>query len=340
MKRDITIYDIAKALGISGATVSRALKDHPAINAQTRKKVRAMADSMGYQSNHFASNLRKRRTNTIGVIIPRLNSYFVSTALSAMEKVASEAGYNIIIAQSMESASKEMANAQTLFNSRVDGLLVSMSADSKSVQAFVKFTEKNIPLIFFDQVPDHTQHPCIVIDNKQSAYEVTKHLIEQGCRRIAHLTGNTSRYVYRERLLGYRMALAEAGIAFEEELVLHSDLTEVSATGVCEQIMAMPEKPDALFAANDMTAASCLRVFKERGWSVPQDIAIAGFNNDHISRVVEPNITTVDYPAYQLGETAAVYLINHLTGKASLHATNKVILRSELLVRDSTRRLS
>lgn len=336
MAREITIYDIAKALDISAATVSRALKSHPAINGNTRKKVLAKAEEMGYRSNHFASNLRKSKTNTIGVIIPRLNSHFVSTALAAMEKVASDNGYNIIISQSMESASKEIVNAQTMFNNRVDGLLVSLAYDTNSYEHFNKFTSKGIPVIFFDRVFENSENVSIVIDNYRNAYDVTKHLLQQGCKHIMHITANLKRNVYSERFSGYKQALTDAGIKYSDQLLLYCDLGEQSSAEAAEKILKMKKLPDGLFAANDICAASCMKILKQHGLDIPGDIAVAGFNNDLISRMVEPNITTVDYPAYQMGEAAATYMINHLNGITNLQLTNKVILKSDLIIRGSS----
>ncbi|MEX6689276.1 LacI family DNA-binding transcriptional regulator [Danxiaibacter flavus] len=338
MNKDITIYDIAKELNISAATVSRALKDHSGINGNTRKRVVEKARQMGYRSNFFASNLRKRKTNTIGVIIPRLNSHFVSTAIAAMEKVASAAGYNIIISQSNESGSKEIINAQTMFDNRVDGLLVSLAYDTDTVNHFSKFAEKNIPVIFFDRVPESTEQVSIVIDNYRNGYDITKHLIEQGCKRIAHVTANLKRNVYNERFSGYKHALMDAGINFSDDLVFSCDLSEQASTEVAAKILSMKKLPDGLFAANDMSAACCIRVFKQNGLKIPKDIAIAGFNNDPVSRLIEPNITTVNYPAFQMGEMAATYMINHLAGLTNILITNKIILKSEVLIRESSLR--
>jgi LacI family transcriptional regulator len=183
--KEITIYDIAEQLKISPATVSRGLKDHPAISKKTKRKIADVAQKMGYRTNTFASNLRQKRTNTIGVIVPRLNSSFMSDVLAGIEKVANEAGYNLIISQSLESEKKEIANAVTMFNSRVDGLLVSLAYDTKSIAHFEPFIQKNIPLIFFDRTVEHEKCPCIVIDNFKAGYDITKHLIENGCKHIS-----------------------------------------------------------------------------------------------------------------------------------------------------------
>lgn len=336
MHKEITIYDLARELKLSPATVSRGLKDHQAINKNTKKRIVEKAEEMGYRFNTFASNLRKKKTNTIGVIIPRMNSHFVSTALAAMEKVASDSGYNIIISQSMESMTKEEVNAKTMFDNRVDGLLVSLAYDTVNIAHFQRFLKRNIPVIFFDRVHESDDTVSIIIDNYRNGYDMTRHLAGQGCSRIMHITGNLKRNVYRERFRGYQQALEDEELPYDESLLLISELNEAAGAEAAETILAMQEKPDAIFVSNDVCAASCMRVLKQNGIRIPEDIAIAGFNNDPISRIVEPNITTVNYPSYQMGEIAATHLINHLEGIADIHTTNKIILKSEVLLREST----
>lgn len=336
MHKEITIYDLAKELNLSPATVSRGLKNHQAINKNTKKRIVEKAEEMGYRFNTFASNLRKKKTNTIGVIIPRLNSHFVSTALAAMEKVASDSGYNIIISQSMESMAKEEVNAKTMFDNRVDGLLVSLAYDTVNIDHFQRFLKRNIPVIFFDRVHESDDTVSIVIDNYKNGYDMTRHLAGQGCTRIMHITGNLKRNVYRERFRGYKDALKDEGLGYNEDLLIISELNEAAGAEAAERILAMKTLPDAVFVSNDVCAASCMRVLKQNGVRIPEDIAIAGFNNDPISRIVEPDMTTVNYPSYQMGEIAASHLINHLKDIADIHTTNKIILKSEVLVREST----
>jgi LacI family transcriptional regulator len=177
---------------------------------------------------------------------------------------------------------------------------------------------------------------AVVIDNYKNGYEITRHLVEQGCKNIMHITGNLKRNVYRERCRGYQQALADFDIPFTEDHLIISELNEVAGTEAGEKILAMEKLPDAIFVANDVCAASCMRILKQNGIRIPEDIAIAGFNNDPISRMVEPNITTINYPSYQMGEIAATHLINHLKGGVTIETTNKIILKSELLVREST----
>jgi LacI family transcriptional regulator len=333
--KEITIYDIAEALDLSPATVSRGLKDHPAIKKDTKKRILEKAKEMGYQHNQFASNLRRNRTNTIGVIVPRLNSYFMSSVIAGIEKVANQAGYNLVISQSLESVKKEEINVRTLYNSRVDGLLVSLAYDTETISHFELLLDKNIPLIFFDRVFLHPQCTNIIIDNYKAGYEVTQHLITQGCKRIAHITASLKRNVYAERLKGYRQALEDNHITFDEELVFYNNLSDQAAIEVSKEILKMNKLPDGIFSANDSCAVSCIRELKQAGIRIPEDIAVAGFNNDPLSKVIEPNLTTINYPGQEMGEAAASVLIRRLDKLEGINL-NTIVLRHELLVRDST----
>src|SRR5215472_15641581 len=216
-EKEITIYDLADKLNISVATVSRALKDDPVVNKKTKKKIFELAEELGYRSNHFARNLRNQRTETIGVIVPRLNSYFMSTVIAGIENVANSEGYNLIISQSSESELKEKMSAKTMFNNRVDGLLVSLSYDTADLSHFDQFSRKNIPVIFFDRAERNEHFTNFLIDNKKASYEATKHLIEQGCKRIVHITAQPKRNVYIDRMYGFKKALLENNIDFKEE---------------------------------------------------------------------------------------------------------------------------
>jgi LacI family transcriptional regulator len=335
--KDITIYDIAEALNLSPATVSRGLKEHPSIRKDTRKRILDKAKEMGYRQNFFASNLRRNRTNTIGVIVPRLNSYFMSTVIAGMEKIANQAGYNLIISQSMESIAKEVVNVKTLYNSRVDGLLVSLAYATDDISHFEDLLEKGVPLIFFDRVFDHAQCTSVVIDNYKAGYEVTQHLINQGCMRIAHITASLKRNVYADRLKGYKHALSDNGIAFDERLVFVNNLSEQAGVEVCKTLLQMDPRPDGIFTSNDACAVSCIRELKLAGVKIPQDIAVAGFNNDPLSKVIEPNLTTINYPGHEMGEVAASTLIRRLDQQHSA-SLNTIVLRHELIVRESSLR--
>jgi len=334
--KEITIYDLARKLNISIATVSRALKDDPVVSKKTKKKIAELAEEMGYRSNNFARNLRTQRTNTIGVIVPRLNSYFMSTVIAGMESIANSEGYNLIISQSSESAGKEVANAKTMFNNRVDGLLVSLAYDTDTLAHFEAFVKKNIPLIFFDRVAEHDDYTCILINNKKAAYEATTHLIAGGRKRIVYITATPKRNVYVDRLQGYKEALADQRIKFREDYVLISNLSQEAGAEAAALIREMNPLPDAVFVANDNCAVGCMAALKKTGIRIPEDIAFAGFNNDPVCTVVEPNLTTINYPGYEMGQVACRNLINHLNGGSRINSTNTIILRSELVIRESS----
>ena len=334
--KEITIYDIALKLNISPATVSRGLKDHPGISKKTKKKIFDMVEEMGYRSNLFARNLRQQHTHTIGVIVHELNSNFITSVLAGIEKVTTEAGYDIIIAHSSESFKKEAANAKNLFHKRVDGLIASLSFDTTGLEHFKPFTDKGIPVIFFDRVEQDGNNSVVVIDNAKCGYQATKHLIDQGCKRIAHVTSSLKRNVYSQRYKGYRDALFDNNIPFDESLLLINDLSEKAGIEAAKQIVHMKPLPDGIFVTNDFVAAVCMRTLKEYGISIPDNIAVVGFNNDTISKLIEPALTTINYPGLDMGEIAARNLINHLKGISDVHQTNTIIVRSELIIRDSS----
>jgi LacI family transcriptional regulator len=336
--KEVTIYDLARELNISIATVSRALKDDPVVSKKTKKKIFDLANERGYRTNHFARSLRNQRTETIGVIVPRLNSYFMSTVIAGMESVANQCGYNLIISQSSESVEKEKANAHTMFNNRVDGLLVSLAYDTSDIEHFEMFFRKNVPLIFFDRVAEHKNCTNVLIDNRKAAYEATLHLIEQGCRNIVHITATPKRNVYVDRLQGYKQALAEHNLPFSQDHIIIGNLSQEAGADAAEVIRKMNPLPDGVFVSNDNCAVGCMLALKQAGINIPSDIAFAGFNNDPVSKVIEPNLTTINYPGYEMGEVAARNLINHLNGTSPLHSTNTIVLRSELVVRASSMR--
>lgn len=335
---EVTIYDIAKALNISPSTVSRALKDHPNIRKETKKKIFAVARDMGYQRNKFASDLRQKRTNTIGVIVPRLNSYFMSSVISGIEKVTNHYGYNLIISQSQETVRKEIDSVTTLFNSRVDGLLVSLAYDTKNLDHFNVLFKKGIPVIFFDRVSSCSDCISVIIDNRKAAYDMTTELINQGCKRIVHLGGSLIRNVYNDRFCGYKQALEDNGIVYNEDLVIISQLTDQVGAEILPRILGMDPLPDGIFAANDTSAVSIMCELKKSGIRIPEDVAVAGFNNDPISRYVEPNLSTVNYPGKEMGEIAAQTLINKLNNLQST-SLKTIVLSHSLIIRASSEKI-
>ncbi|HEY4209132.1 MAG TPA: LacI family DNA-binding transcriptional regulator [Puia sp.] len=336
--KEVTIYDIARNLNVSPSTVSRALKDDPTVNKKTKKKVFETAAQMGYRSNPFAKNLRQQQSLIIGVMLHELNSPFITSVLSGIEKVAGEAGYGIIITDSSLSTAKEAVNAQNLFQRRVDGVIASLAPDTRDLAHFSPFAEKNIPIILLERVSRTGQSTSVVIDNAQCGYIATKHLIGQGCGRIAHLTSDLQDAIFALRYRGYRDALEESGLPFEQSLVVVAEAGEEASERAAKKIMAMKPLPDGLFVTNDFQAAVCIRTFLEQGIRVPGDIAVVGFNNDVIGRLIMPSLTTINYPGKEMGEAAARSLVSHLKGVDSIGSISTLTIRAELIVRQSSLR--
>jgi LacI family transcriptional regulator len=335
-KKEITIYDLAQKLALSSATISRGLQDNPAINKHTRKRIQDAAKELGYRHNNFASSLRKQKTNTIGVIVHELNSNFITSVLAGIEKITTESGYDLIIAHSSESYKKEAANALNLFHKRVDGVIASLAFDTKGLDHYQHFDEKGIPVIFFDRVEEEIESTKVIIDNYKCGYQATQHLIEQGCKRIVLVTANLKRNVYAQRHKGYMDALFDNHIACNKEWVLIKDLSEQCGVEAALEIMKMKPMPDGIFITNDFSAAVCMKTLIEHGIKVPDDIAIVGFNNDAISKIVEPQMTTINYPGIEMGEIAARNLMNHLNGISDIKLTQTIVVRSELIIRKSS----
>lgn len=336
MSKEVTIYDLARELNLSPATISRGLQNNKRISKETTKRILAKAEEMGYRHNSFASSLRKQKSHTIGVMVHELNSNFITSVLAGIERVTTEAGYDLIIAHSSESYKKEASNASNLFHKRVDGLIASLSFDTKSLDHFQPYFDKGLPVIFFDRVEENSDTPKVIIDNYKSGYHATQHLIEQGCRRISLVTANLNRNVYAQRFRGYKDALFDHKIPFDQNLVLIKDLSEKCGREAADEVMRMKPRPDGLFITNDFSAAVCLQTLKEKGVRVPEDIAIVGFNNDAISKIVEPQLSTINYPGIDMGEIAARNLIGHLKGETNLLQTNTIIVKSELIIRGSS----
>jgi DNA-binding LacI/PurR family transcriptional regulator len=336
--KEVTIYDIARQLNVSPGTVSRALKGHHSIGHKTTQAVQELAESLGYQPNAIASSLRNSKTNTIGVIIPHIHRPFLSAAINGIEQVANEAGFNVIISQTNDSYEKEVANAQTLYASRVDGLIVSLAMETQIYDHFRPFLKKEIPLVFFDRVSPEIDSGKIIVDNFAAAFQATEHLILAGRRRIAHLAGSQVRDIYRDRLQGYLAALEQYGLPKEEAYIRHTRLRSDEGYRHTEDLLQLPVPPDAVFAANDTTAVSVIQFAKSRGLSIPDDLAVVGFNNDPIASIVEPGLTTIAQPGFEMGQLATRLVLQQKENNKTLIASETISVRTELIVRQSSGR--
>lgn len=336
MQKRITIYDLAKTLGVSPGTVSRSLNDHASISRKTKERVISKANELGYKTNKFAANLSKQRTNTIGVIVPKLNSHFMSTVLAGIEKIASEAGYNLIISQSLESMDKEKINARTLYNSGIDALLVSLANNTFDYDHFNLYIKNGIPLVFLDRVPNFSNCATLIINNRQAGFDATEHLIQQGCRNLLYIGGDLKRNVYSERFKGFKEALDQYQIKFTGTNRFELDLDPGQVDEVIRHIKNSKEPIDGIFVANDTFAAHCMKELKGENYRIPEDIKIVGFNNDPITELVTPTLSTIDYPGYEMGIMAGQSIIGHLKGNLDLQSANSITLRHRLIIRESS----
>jgi LacI family transcriptional regulator len=336
----VTIKDIARELGISPSTVSRALKDHPDISADTKKAVNELAEKLNYQPNIVALNLRQSKTNTLGVIIPEIVHFFFSTVISGIEDVAYSAGYNVILAQSNESLQREKTDIKALFNSRVDGMLMSISRETMNFDHIEAIISKGMPIVFFDRVYDNPQLSKVLVDDFEGAKEATLHLIEQGCKRIAHLEGPPNLTISTQRLEGYLQALKEHNIGVVKELIVPCPMGAIDEGKMAtEKLLAMKNPPDAIFASNDPAAMGAMQAIKQKGLKIPNDVAVVGFSNWLFSAMMDPPLTSVDQPGFEMGQEAARLLIRHIEVKekdeTEITPETKV-LKTRLIVRASS----
>jgi len=329
-----TIHDIARELNISASTVSRALNDNPRISLKTREKIKDAADKLGYRPNTLASNLRNKKSNTIGIVVPLINRHFFSSVISGVEDIAFGAGYNVVISQSNDQAAKEISIVQSMFSHRVDGLIISIAMQTNTFDHLKLFSRKNIPLVFFDRVVPGIETDKIVVDDFTGGFRVTQHLIDQGYQRIAHLAGNLNLMTYLDRKRGYMQALHENGIAYDESLVIINTLTSEEGVWAIQQLMSLPHPPDAVFCGNDTTALSSMITLRDRGLRIPQDIGIVGFSNEPFSSVVSPSISTIAQPGFEMGQKAAQMLIRQIETKERDCQT--IVLPTELIIRESS----
>ncbi|MBC9932034.1 LacI family DNA-binding transcriptional regulator [Chitinophaga qingshengii] len=336
MKRhQVTIVDIAKALNLSKSTVSRALTGHPSVKEDTRQAVLELAEKMDYQRNMLAISLITRKTNTIGIIVPEFtSSYFPNVTIGAQE-VASKAGYTTVICQSNESYETEVANTKVMLANQVDGILVSLSKETRNFDHLKIFQRKGIPIVFFNRVCDDMDVPKVIVDDFEGAFKAVSYLIEKGRKRIAHLSGPASLRISEKRLNGYKAALKKHNIPYDDSLVIPYDLNTDMVHIYVTHLLSLPQPPDAIFAISDPTAIEIIQVIKKKGLRVPEDIAVVGFSNDFASGLIHPSLTTVAQPVKDIGRTAAQLLIDQINRDLADWKSIIRVLKTELIVRES-----
>lgn len=330
-----TIQDIARELNITASTVSRALQDHPRISEGTKKAVLKVAKRLNYQPNHIAAALRNGKSKIIGIIVPTTDRNFFATVIRGIEEVANKAKYNVMICQSNDDYEKEVATVEALLNARVDGIIASFAKGTENFDHFLKVKNKGIPLIMFDRshLPLGVSH--VVIDDYQASFNTVEHLIEQGCKRIAHFTSARKISIFKERLRGYKEALEHYGLPFDSKLVIESNLQLEDGRNGMTQLLLLPEPPDAVFSASAYSAMGAMQVLKENNIRIPDQVALAGFSNEPFTSFCDPPLTTVDQQSMRIGTAAADIFLEQINAGESFVA-KKIVLTPELIIRQSS----
>ena len=333
-KGKITIKDIATELGISPSTVSKALKGHRDISSTTKQSVKELAEKWNYKPDQIALSLKSGLTKTIGVIVPEIVHYFFSSVIGGIEDLAYDSGYHVMFCQSSELYAREVKAVETLLSSRVDGILVSVSKMTENFDHFRKIQENDIPLVFFDRICDEIETDRVVVDDEIGAYDAVTHLIEIGCKNIFHLSGPPNLLIGKNRKDGYIRALREHNIPFDENNVIRCDSME-DAVKIVPQLLKRGNRPDGIFAVNDLTAASAMKIINENGFRIPDDIAVAGFTSGQLSDITNPTLTSVEQNGNLIGKEAVRLLIDRIESKHQLPYQTKII-KTKLIIKGST----
>ena len=338
MEKDrVTIKDIARELGISPSTVSKALKGHPDISSETKKAVRELVERWNYKPDPIALSLKVGQGRTIGVIMPEIVHYFFSTVISGIEDIAYDSGYNVMFCQSNESYEREVKAVETLLNSRVDGILVSLSKVTSDYDHFRKIIKTGIPLVFFDRICAELETDRVIVDDEQGAFDAAEHLIKTGCKNIIHLSGPQNLLISKNRKDGFLRALKEHNLPAHDDLIINCDTAE-EARVVVPELLKRSSRPDGIFAVNDLTAAEAMKIVKLSGYKVPDDISIIGFTSGMISDLTDPPLTSVQQHGYIVGKEAVSLLISNLENRKEIIYQTKVI-KTELTIKGSTRKI-
>jgi len=339
-KASVTIKEIARLLEISKSTVSRALRDSSEISEETKKRVIDLAESLHYSPNPIALSLLKNRTHTIGVIVPDIANRFYSSTIGGIEDIAYSRGYHTMIYQSHELLEREVSATRHIASRRVDGLVVAISSESENMDHFIELQEQGIPVVLFDRVLDTLQTHKVRVDDYKGAFEATEHLISQGCQRIAHIAGPKPVSITRNRLDGYKDALAKHGIEFQEEWVLHSPITQEGGTERTYQLMALRNRPDAIFGASDRITMGVHWALRQLGYKMPDDVAVIGFCDLGMSSLMDPPISSVTQPSFEMGQQATSLLLDLIESKNTPASYETRVLPSNLVIQKSSLKFS
>jgi DNA-binding LacI/PurR family transcriptional regulator len=335
-KPHATLKDIADEVGLSVSTISRALRNHPLIKQETIELVKEKARELEYFPDTVARNLQKKSTSTIGVIVPEIRHDFFSSAIDGIEDRAYQSGYTIIVTKSNEDSDREVLNSRTLVSHRVAGIIASVAQRTDNPEHFMAVQRRGIPVVLFDRVLDDLIASKVIVDDYRGAYNSTKHLIECGYRRIAHLAGPANLKISGERARGYKAALLDAGIEIDPKMIVEVDLDEKSGAKGLRTLLALNERPDAVFAVNDPVAVGAHKEIRSQGYNIPKDMGITGFSNNPITEMIEPPLTTVDQHGFKMGQVAADLLLQEIEGNADDWTPETRIVETELIIRQSS----
>ena len=334
----VTIKDIARELGVSPSTVSRAMKDHPDISPETKKLVNDLVEKLKYRPNAVALSLRSRKTNLIALVVPEIVHHFFSSVISGIEEVAQEAGYHVMIFQSNESYEREMAIAESLTSIPIDGLLVSIAKTSRKFGHFRDLMNQGIPLVFFDRASEEIDTDKVIVDDFTGAYNAVEYLIRTGCKRIAHFGAPQHLQIGYQRKRGYISALEKHGIEPVEELMIKCD-SLAEALELTPGIMRLDKPPDAIFAVNDLTASGVMKVLKQLRYRIPDEVSVIGFTDGLVASIIDPGLTSVSQHGFEMGKRALNMLLQRMDVLEENVPARTEIIPTELIVRESTRAL-
>lgn len=332
---NITLKHLANQLGLSVATVSRALNDSYEISEETKKKVRKLAKELNYQPNPFASFLKKHKSKTIALIIPDISNNFFSQIIKGVETVSQDLGYHVIICDSHENFDKEKQIIQHLISGRVDGILISSSFETQDDGHLLEIIKRKIPLILFDRVSENLSVSTVVSNDYESSFLATQHLIENNCKKIAFLKVGKNLSITEKRFKGYFDALEKNNIPYDEELVIESSNEESKNINIIHKLIT-EKKPDAVFATVEHLAISSYDVCKSLNIKIPEELKIISYSNLAVARHLNPSLTTISQPAFEIGIKAAELLIQEINAKIPFDQKEKIIINSSLMVRNST----
>jgi len=337
--KEVTLKQIAENLGISVTTVSKALKNYPDVSKKTKALVKEEAKRLHYKPNVFAVNLRTKESKTVGLIIPEIVHHFFSSIINGIIEEAERKGYLVIILQSNESTKLEKRQVDLLISKRVDGIMISLANDTVDTAHLTDILEHGIPLVMFDKISKLVNCTKVIINDRQAAYDATKHLIDAGCKRIAHFRGALLPQNSIDRFLGYKKALLDHGLEFDSSLVYMCENVDYEdGRKAAEALLEDKKEVDGIFAITDMAAVGAMTVFRERGIKVPQDIMVMGFSNWFLSQAITPTLSTIDQPGYEMGKKAFKLLRKEMKAKRAGEPFQPVteVLPTSVIKRDST----